>query len=202
MNTNNKFEKTKVIQIADQNKSSLGEEVYRFQHAESDKKSLRILCIGVAVLIAAAATAISGAWGSIQISSNTYAITSVAIVDAEEGVVLRDHTVVITGDRIDAVGPQSEISVSEKAKLIDGKGLYLIPGLIDSDVHYFDPSTFGRLLIVHGIVLVRDMGNPTVQALGLREKLEKKEILGPEMIVTGSFLAGFEPEISTVCKNT
>ena len=173
------------------------------QLAEGDKKSLRVLCIGVTMLVAAGVMALSGAWGSIQISANTYAITSVAVVDVEEGVLLRDHTVIITGDRIDAVAPQSEISVSEGAKLIDGKGLYLIPGLIDSHVHYFDPSTFGRLLIAHGIVLFRDMGNPTQKVIGLREKLEKREILGPEMIVTGSILDGdppFIPSVSIVCK--
>lgn len=174
-----------------------------FQYKEKDKMSFRILLMRVILVIAAEAIALSGAWGQVQTSSNTYAITSVAVVDVENGIILPDHTVIITDDRIERVAPQSEISVPEGAQLIDGKGLYLMPGLIDSHVHYFDQSTFGRMMIAHGVVSVRDMGNPNLLALGLREKLKKREILGPEMITTGSILDGdppFIPSISIVCK--
>jgi imidazolonepropionase-like amidohydrolase len=51
--------------------------------------------------------------------------------------VLRDATVVIDGERIQAVGPSSAIAVPKGAKVIDGKGKWVIPGLIDSHVHFF-----------------------------------------------------------------
>ncbi|NIO48182.1 MAG: amidohydrolase family protein [Candidatus Aminicenantes bacterium] len=174
-----------------------------FQSAEKDKRTSRIFLIGVILLIVGGAITIGGARNQVRPSSNSYAITSVAVVDVEKGIILRDHAVIITGDRIERVAPHSEVSVPEGAQLIDGKGLYLMPGLVDSHVHYFDQSTFGRLMIAHGVVLVRDMGNPNLLALGLREKLKRKEILGPEMLTTGSILDGdppFIPSISLVCK--
>ena len=51
--------------------------------------------------------------------------------------VLRDATVVIDGDRIQAVGPSSATTVPKGARAIDARGKWVIPGLIDSHVHFF-----------------------------------------------------------------
>jgi imidazolonepropionase-like amidohydrolase len=48
-----------------------------------------------------------------------------------------DATIVITGNRITAVGPSAAVSVPSGAKRIPLKGKYVIPGLIDSHVHFF-----------------------------------------------------------------
>jgi imidazolonepropionase-like amidohydrolase len=49
----------------------------------------------------------------------------------------RDRTVVLAGDRIAAVGPSASTSPPAGARVIDGRGRWLIPGLIDSHVHFF-----------------------------------------------------------------
>ncbi|RPJ43797.1 MAG: hypothetical protein EHM21_11025 [Chloroflexi bacterium] len=85
---------------------------------------------------------------------------------------------------------------------MDGAGLFLMPGLIDAHVHYFDPDGFGQLLVANGVVLVRDMGSQTEQALQLREALRQGSLLGPEMITTGWVLDGepaMIPQISLGC---
>jgi imidazolonepropionase-like amidohydrolase len=53
------------------------------------------------------------------------------------GAVARDHTVVIDGTRIQAVGPSSSTPVPRGAKVIDGKGKWVVPGLVDAHVHFF-----------------------------------------------------------------
>ncbi len=53
------------------------------------------------------------------------------------GAIERDATVVIDGERIQAVGPAASTPVPKGAKVIDGKGKWVIPGLIDSHVHFF-----------------------------------------------------------------
>ena len=127
-----------------------------------------------------------------------YAITSVAIVDVENGTVLPDQTVLVAGDQIEKVGPRSEVSVPQGSRSIDGRGLYLMPGLVDAHVHYFDPPVFGRLMIANGVVLVRDMGMPTDTILKLRDQLNRGETLGPEMIATGAILDGSPPLIPPI----
>jgi imidazolonepropionase-like amidohydrolase len=130
--------------------------------------------------------------------SNAYAITGVAVVDVEQGSILPDQTVIIEGELIRTIGPRAELAVPDGAHVIDGRGLYLMPGLVDAHVHYFDQEVFGRVLIANGVLLARDMGLPTKQAVKLREALKQGELIGPELIVTGSILDGDPPIIPAI----
>lgn len=48
---------------------------------------------------------------------------------------LPDATLIIEDDKIQAVGPSSDVTPPERANIIDARGLYLFPGLIDTHVH-------------------------------------------------------------------
>jgi imidazolonepropionase-like amidohydrolase len=48
-----------------------------------------------------------------------------------------DITILITGNRITAVGPAAHTRLPRGAVIIDGHGKWVIPGLIDSHVHFF-----------------------------------------------------------------
>lgn len=66
-----------------------------------------------------------------------FRIEHVTVVSPERAQPLRDTTVVVRGDRIVATGARpSQTAVDET--VIDGEGLYLTPGLIDSHVHLND----------------------------------------------------------------
>jgi imidazolonepropionase-like amidohydrolase len=72
--------------------------------------------------------------------AHALAIVGVTVVDAEHDgaqAILADATVVISGNRITAVGPRASTAVPAGATRIDGKGKWLIPGLIDGHVHFF-----------------------------------------------------------------
>jgi len=51
--------------------------------------------------------------------------------------VASNSTVIIAGSRIESIGPASSTPVPAGAKRIDGKGKWVVPGLIDSHVHFF-----------------------------------------------------------------
>lgn len=51
-----------------------------------------------------------------------------------------DSTVVIAGKRIRAVGPAASTPVPAGARVIEGHGKWVIPGLIDSHVHFFQSA--------------------------------------------------------------
>ena len=57
--------------------------------------------------------------------------------ERDTGTTLGDATVVIAGDRITAVGPRASTPVPDGAAVLDGKGRWLIPGMVDSHVHFF-----------------------------------------------------------------
>ena len=138
-----------------------------------------------------------------QPAPSTLVITGVTIVDVEKSVLRKNCTLAVSGEKIQKISNQLNTDVPDGIRIIDGNGLFLIPGLIDAHVHYYDQATFGPMMIVNGVLFVRDMGNQTHEALALREKLNNREILGPEMIVTGSVLDGNPPaipQISIPCK--
>jgi imidazolonepropionase-like amidohydrolase len=51
--------------------------------------------------------------------------------------IIRDATIVIDGDRIAAAGDSKTISAPKDARTIDCKGKFILPGYIDTHVHFF-----------------------------------------------------------------
>ena len=132
------------------------------------------------------------------ISKSLYAITDVSVIDVKNGIAIPGQTVIIVDDRIKKIGVQEKVDIPKDAIIINGHGLYLMPGLVDAHVHYFDAPVFGRLMIANGILLVRDTGMPNEYILPLRDKLNRGETLGPELITTGAILDGDPPIIPSI----
>ena len=61
------------------------------------------------------------------------AITNVTVIDVAGGRRVPGQTVVISGSRIRAVGRR--VTVPAGARVVDGRGRFLIPGLWDMHVH-------------------------------------------------------------------
>ena len=127
-----------------------------------------------------------------------YAITDVTIVDLEKGILIPEQTILILNDRIDQIGMQDKVKIPKNATVIDGKGFYLMPGLVDAHVHYYDSPIFGRVLIANGVLLARDMGMPNEYILPLRDQLNSGQTLGPELVTSGFMLDGNPPIIPPI----
>src|SRR5258708_40299552 len=68
------------------------------------------------------------------------AIVGATLIHPELGLpraVARDSTVIIDGNRITRVGPAKSTPVPKGAQVVDGKGKWVVPGLIDAHVHFF-----------------------------------------------------------------
>ncbi len=70
-----------------------------------------------------------------QGAENSMVISNVAVFDARTRQHRRGQSVLVRGDRILAVGPAAGFAVPDGARVLDGTGKYLIPGLIDAHVH-------------------------------------------------------------------
>ena len=65
-------------------------------------------------------------------------IMHVTVIDTETGKEVQDRTVIISGDRIAEVKDSRAVKPQAGAKIVDGAGKYLIPGLWDMHVHTWD----------------------------------------------------------------
>jgi len=64
-----------------------------------------------------------------HLGAATVVIENVAVVDVASGTVRPHLSAVIEGERIVAVGPQGSLRVPTNARVVDGTGRYLSPGL-------------------------------------------------------------------------
>jgi len=118
-------------------------------------------------------------------------LTHASIIDVTGAAPRRDTTVVITGDRISAIGDTANISVPADARVVDATGKFLIPGLWDMHVHWYARDTF-TLFIANGVTGVRQMfGNSDL--LRWRDQIVKGSLLGPRMVVASPIIDGPQP---------
>ena len=150
---------------------------------------------GVVVLLALGCTLSQGA----AEPAPATLIRHASVVDVADGRILRDHAVLVRGDRIERVGPDALVSAdaSPAAIRIDAGGRYLMPGLWDMHVHaLWDPivtTTVLPLLLTQGITGVRDMGG-TLDVLALvRAQLAAGTLRAPQIVAAGPILDGPAP---------
>ncbi len=102
----------------------------------------------------------------------TAAFVDVTVIPMDREARLEHHTVLVDGERIVAVGPIDKVSVPPSATKIDGAGKFLIPGLIDSHVHFNDERD-AILFVANGVTTVRNMwGNPETIRMKQRTRTE------------------------------
>ncbi len=89
-------------------------------------------------------------------------------MDAER--VLRSQTVIIQGERIAATGPFSAVAIPPGAFRIEGRGRYLVPGLVDMHVH-LTSQTFAHLRYTLTRMLQAERARLLVRAYGRRAPL-------------------------------
>jgi imidazolonepropionase-like amidohydrolase len=118
-------------------------------------------------------------------------LTHLTIIDSTGGPPKPDMTVVITGDRITDLGEAGKVSVPQGGRIIDASGKFLIPGLWDMHVHWYNRDTL-TLFTANGVTGIRQMfGNPNL--LRWRDEIAKGSLQGPRMVVASPIIDGPQP---------
>ena len=125
------------------------------------------------------------------------AFTHVSVIDGRSAEPRPDRTVVIRGNRIIAEGPAATTAVPDGARIIDGRGKFLIPGLWDMHVHLAMPG--GRdvlpLYIANGVTGVRDMAGDWPTLTAWRGEITRGTLIGPRIVASGPYLEGGDQPI-------
>jgi len=158
---------------------------------------------------------------SFSLFSQTY-ITNVTIADVENQKLVINQTIEITNDLISNIKSSKKIKIPANAKIIDGTGKYVLPGLTDAHIHFFqngglytrpDAIDLRKYMphqkeidyahqqmqnVLHrylqnGITNVIDVGS-TYNFLTQRTKFKDKND-APSIYMTGPLLTTYEPAV-------
>jgi imidazolonepropionase-like amidohydrolase len=136
--------------------------------------------------------------------SEPVAITGGTIIDGNGGPPVRGGTIVIADDRITAVGG-SDIVLPRGARRIRADGKYVIPGLMDANVHLiYDitpeymvkfESRFDEIIregaqvaLKNGITTVFDTAGPLEPLKRVRDQINRGEVVGSRIFIAGHII--------------
>jgi imidazolonepropionase-like amidohydrolase len=142
------------------------------------------------------------------------AIVGGFLIDGFGGPPLPDSIVLIKGDQIVAVGEEGRLAVPPGARVVDANGFTVMPGLVDTHVHldilgHGDYPTWHEMvrgnyaevmersaaqLLAHGVTTARDAGGELGPSVKTRERIQRGEIPGPRMLVSGGWIQNWPDE--------
>ena len=137
------------------------------------------------------------------------ALVGGTLIDGYGGRPVRNSVILIDGERISAVGTVSSLPVPKGAEVISTEGMSVLPGLWDMHVHlmlnghsdytHWDKTYLPQLasvimpasakqLLMAGVTSARDLGAPLDDSITVRNRLNKQELTGATVYVSGPFI--------------
>jgi imidazolonepropionase-like amidohydrolase len=110
------------------------------------------------------------------------------LIDGTGTAPVADAVVVVTGNRITAVGRRGQVAVPPNANVIQLDGRTILPGLIDGHTHLIDWNF--PLFLPYGVTTIADLHNDTAWGLAQREALKTGLIKGPRLLISGARMVG------------
>lgn len=106
------------------------------------------------------------------------------------------QTILVRNGRIAAVGPVDRIEIPASAKVIDGRGRTVLPGLYDLYAHVHEGAL--ALFLASGVTTVRNAAPGLAAHLALRNEVNSGARIGPRIFSTGPVLDGIAPSYASV----
>ena len=137
------------------------------------------------------------------------AIVGASVVDLDGGPPTQDAVVVIREGRFAAIGSRADTPVPEEADIVDGAGMWLVPGLMNMHVHFglklpgaagaalanetraelaLRMAANARQTLRAGVTTVRLPGDDGHVDLALQRAIERGEVEGPRIYSAGEMV--------------
>lgn len=115
------------------------------------------------------------------------ALTGARVLDVEKKRWLADHTIIVVGDKITAIGPTKTTKPPAGAEVKDLAGKAVLPGLWDMHAHLGQAD--GALNVASGVTTVRDLGNNPDRLDDFKKRYDEVSAIGPRVLRSG-FIEG------------
>ena len=126
-----------------------------------------------------------------QQPARALAVMHVNVLDVRNGTITSDATVVIADGKITAVSPAAGARVPANVQVVDAAGKFLIPGLWDMHVHWYDERLL-PLFIANGVTGVRQMWGMPMH-FTWRERAASGALLAPRLSLASIIVDGPNP---------
>lgn len=127
--------------------------------------------------------------------SDPLAVVDVSVVPMDSPRLIPRQSVIIEDGLIRAIGPAAEVPV-EGARVIEGRGKFLLPGLADMHVHFWERGQ-GALFLANGVTTVRNMWGEALHRV-IHEENRKGLAPGPRLITTSPLIDGLNQDGRTL----
>lgn len=124
--------------------------------------------------------------------SGTVVLSGGRIITMKDKEVIERGDIVVTGNRIVAVGPRGKVAIPAGARVIDITGKTVIPGIVDVHAHMWPPRGVHQTQVwqylanlAYGVTTTRDPQSATTDVFAYTDMVETGEILGPRVYSTG-----------------
>jgi imidazolonepropionase-like amidohydrolase len=121
--------------------------------------------------------------------TGTIAIVNVLVIDGNGGQAISNASVLVKGNKIIAAGPSKSIQIPQGTEIIQGKGMSILPGLIDSHFHIDGTEELPSLFLQNGITSLRDPG----LWIEVYDQVRKSDKHKPRLFLSGPHLDGSPP---------
>lgn len=158
------------------------------------------LLLAATITLSAQTRATPGQRNWVSVDAPVVALQHVQVVDGTGAAPAADQTIIITGDKITAVGPSASVQIPSGAKVMDLAGHTVIPGIVGLHDHTFYTTnnrsiqmnvTGPRLYLASGVTTVRTTGSSSPYSeINLKRGIERGNMPGPRMYITGPYLTG------------
>jgi WD40 repeat protein len=131
--------------------------------------------------------------------SGSWALRGATVVTMRGDEVLADADLVVTGNRIAAIGPRGSVTLPPGANVIDAHGKYVVPGLIDAHDHVggirrsvlqFDDWQL-RATLAYGVTSVLDPSSLSIDMFAYADLIDAGLVVGPRLYTTGTAMFSF-----------
>jgi imidazolonepropionase-like amidohydrolase len=122
------------------------------------------------------------------------AFVGVHVVPMDREHIIENQTVLIRGGKIIEIGDVDKVEIPEDAAVINLKGVFMMPGLVDMHAHLptGEPNDvklhdYLELNVIRGVTTIRSMrGDP--QQLKWRDSIARHQLLGPRLFLASPVL--------------